>query len=57
MTAIEVPESGGALHGGAGITVGLRLRRRDTVEALGLLLGIFGVLLAIAVTLGAPPPG
>jgi hypothetical protein len=57
MAVVEVPEPGGALPGGTGIRVGLRLRRRDTVEAVGLLLGVLGVLLAVVVTLGATPPG
>jgi len=57
MAAMEVPEPRTAPPGGAGIPVGLRLRRRDTVEALGLLLGILGVLVAIALMLGVAPPG
>lgn len=57
MAVMEVPEPGGALSGGTGIEVRLRLRRRDTVEAIGLLLGILVVLLVIAMTLGVTPPG
>ncbi len=62
MAVMEVPEPGGVppggmLPGGARIPGGLPLRRRDTVEAVGLLLGILAVLLAVAVTLGAAPPG
>jgi hypothetical protein len=57
MAVMEVPESGGAPPVGATVAVALRLRRRDTVEAVGLLLGILAVLLAVAVTLGAAPPG
>jgi len=57
MAVIEVPESGGVPPGGATAAVRLRLRRRDTVEVVGLLLGILAVLLVVAVTLGAAPPG
>lgn len=37
------------------IPVGRRVRRRDELEALGLLLGILGTLLVLAVTVGAAP--
>jgi len=50
------PELGGEQAGGSGILVGRRASRRDTFEALGLLLGILGVLLVVAMTAGAPPP-
>ena len=57
MAVMEVPEPRGVPPGGATTAVGLPLRRRDTVEAVGLLLGILAVLLAVAVTLGTAPPG
>jgi hypothetical protein len=57
MAVMELPESGGAPPVGATVAIALRLRRRDTIEAVGLLLGILAVLLAVAVTLGAAPPG
>ena len=37
------------------IPVGRRVRRRDELEALGLLLGILGTLLVLAVTIGVAP--
>jgi len=39
-----------------GIVVGRRASRRDRLEALGLLLGILGVLLIVAATVGRTPP-
>jgi hypothetical protein len=44
------------LPGGSGIVVGHRASRRDGLGALGLLLGILGVLLVVAMTVGAAPP-
>ena len=41
---------------GSGILVGRRASRRDKFEALGLLLGILGVLLVVAMTVGAASP-
>jgi hypothetical protein len=56
VTTVEAPEPAGELAGGAGILVGRRARRRDRFEALGLLLGILGVLLVVAATVGVAPP-
>jgi hypothetical protein len=56
MTTIEAPELGRELGGGTGTLVGRGARRRDRFEALGLLLGILGILLVVAVTVGAAPP-
>lgn len=50
------PELGRELAGGSGILVGRRASRRDRFEALCLLLGILGVLLVVAMTVGAAPP-
>lgn len=55
MASIEAGEPGGELADGAGIPIGRRAHRRNEYEMLGLLLGIFGVLLVLAVTLGAAP--
>lgn len=55
MTTTPAREPGGELGGGAGILVGRRARRRDEFEALGLLLGILGILLVLAVTVGVAP--
>ncbi len=55
MASIEVGEPGGELADGAGIPIGRRAHGRNEYEMLGLLLGIFGVLLVLAVTLGAAP--
>jgi len=49
-------ELGTGLAGGSGVLVGRRASRRDRFEALGLLLGILGVLLVVAMTVGAAPP-
>jgi hypothetical protein len=56
MTTIEAPGLSRERAGGAGILPGRGARRRDRFEALGLLLGILGVLLVVAVTVGAAPP-
>jgi len=56
MATVRAREPARELAGGAGILVGRRARRRDRFEALGLLLGILGVLLFVAVTVGAAPP-
>jgi hypothetical protein len=56
MTATEAPETGGRRAGSTGIMVEQQARRQGDREALGLLLGILGVLLVLAVTVGAAPP-
>jgi hypothetical protein len=50
------PELGREVAGGPGILVGRRTSRRDRFEALGLLLGILGILIVVAMTVGAAPP-
>jgi hypothetical protein len=56
MTATEAPETGRQRAGGPGNLVERQARRRGDIEALGLLLGILGVLLVLALTVGASPP-
>ena len=56
MTTIESPELSRDLASGSGILVGRRASRRDKFEALGLLLGILGILVVVAITVGAAPP-
>jgi hypothetical protein len=55
MTIAEAPEVSTYLAGHAGPGLARRVGRRDQVEAVGLLLGILGVLLVVVVTLGATP--
>jgi hypothetical protein len=50
------PELGIEPAGGSGILVGRRASRRDRFEALCFLLGILGVLVVVAMTVGAAPP-
>ena len=50
------PELSRDLASGSGILVGRQASRRDRFEALGLLVGILGVLLVVAMTVGAAPP-
>jgi hypothetical protein len=56
MTTIESPELSRDLASGSGILVGRQASGRDRFEALGLLVGILGVLLVVAMTVGAGPP-
>ena len=56
MVTVGAPEPARGLAGGAGILVARRARQRDRFEALGLLLGILGVLVFVALTVGAVPP-
>jgi hypothetical protein len=49
-------ELDGELAGSLGILSGRRVSLRDRLEAFGLLLGILGVLLVVAMTVGAAPP-
>ena len=50
------PELSRDLASGSGILVGRQASRRDRFEALGLLLGIIGILVVVAITVGAAPP-
>jgi hypothetical protein len=54
MTIAEAPEAR-YVAGSAAPTPVQRVGRRDQVEAVGLLMGILGVLLVVVVTLGATP--
>lgn len=56
MTAIQAPETGRPRAGGPGTMVERQVLRRGDYEAVGLLLGILGVLLILAVVIGAAPP-
>jgi hypothetical protein len=53
LPTIEAPRSHGPAVGATESRVGRPGRRRDEFEAVGLLLGIFGVLLILVVTVGA----
>lgn len=55
MTTIERSALGDERAGDAGLPAGRRAGRRDSYEAVGLLLGILGVLIAVVVTVGAGP--
>jgi uncharacterized membrane protein len=55
MATVKAGERDEALAGEAKIPVAWRTRRRDEVEALGLLVGILVVLLALAVTSAGAP--
>ena len=56
MTTFATSQPGGEPVGIGGIAVVRRSSRRDTVEALGLLLGVLGILLGLALTVGATLP-
>ncbi len=56
MTSMQTPGLLGGRDGDAVTPVGQRARRREEFEALGLLLGVLGVLLVLALTLGLAPP-
>jgi len=56
MTATQAHETGTRRDGGPATWIEQLARRRGDIEALGLLFGILGVLLVLAVTVGAPPP-
>ncbi len=53
LTGIATRERDGHPESGTGTQAGLRVRRRDDYELLGLLVGILLILLVLAVTLGA----
>lgn len=55
VTTIERSALGDGRAGDAGVPVGRRAGRRDSYEAVGLLLGVLGVLIAVVVTVGAGP--
>ncbi len=55
MTTAEAPEASSYLTGRVATASARHGGRRDQVEAVGLLLGILGVLLVVVVTLGATP--
>jgi hypothetical protein len=50
------PELGQDPAGGPGTLVARRASRRDRLEALGLLLGILGMLLIVSIAVGSVPP-
>ncbi len=56
MTTFATPELTGELGVVAEIRVVLRPDRRDTLEALGLILGMLGILLSVVLTVGAAFP-
>ncbi len=56
MTTFAVSQHSGEPGGTAGDAVIGRPSRRDTIEALGLLLGMLGILLVLALTVGATLP-
>ncbi len=56
MTTFAAPQHGGEPGGIAGDAVVPEPGRRDKIEALGLLLGMLGILLGLALTVGATFP-
>lgn len=56
MTATDAIETGRQRAASTGTMVEQQARRQGDREALGLLLGILGVLLILAVVIGAAPP-
>ncbi len=56
MTAPAPPEHVGEQPGGAGRPVGLKASRRGDLEALAFLVGLFGTLLVLVVTIGSASP-
>ena len=55
MAIGEPPEVSRYLSARAALVPAPRVARRDQAEAVGLLLGILGILLVVVVTLGATP--
>lgn len=55
MTVIDVPRPGSETADVVGVLAGRRVGRRDRFEAVGLLVGILGVLVVVAMTVGAGP--
>lgn len=56
MTTFATRDDAGEHDGAAAILIPGPSTRRNRLEALGLLLGVLGVLLGLALTVGAPPP-
>jgi len=56
MTTFATREHGREPGGITGMAVMRRSSRRDTLEALGLLLGVLVILLGLALTVGATLP-
>jgi hypothetical protein len=56
MTTFAAPRNAGELGGVAATAVLRPSTPRDRVEALGLLLGVLGVLLGLVLTVGATLP-
>ncbi len=56
MTAIAPPERDGRQPGGADDAAAGGARRRGGLEALAFLVGLFGILLALVVTIGQASP-
>ncbi len=56
MTTIEVRPHREGWPAIEDIPAERRVRRRDELEAVGFLLGILGILLVLAVTVGTAPP-
>jgi hypothetical protein len=55
MTVIDAPRPDREAADGVGPLAGRRVGRRDRFEAVGLLVGILGILVVVAVTVGAGP--
>jgi hypothetical protein len=55
LTVIDAQRPGTESAEAVGVLAGRRVGRRDRFEAVGLLLGILGVLVVVAVTVGAGP--
>ncbi len=56
MTAIAPPERGGDRPGAVGRPTGLKVSRRDELEAVAFLVGLLGILLVVVVTIGSASP-
>ena len=54
MTTVEAPDPTRQLADDVGILVGRAARQRDRFEVVGLLLGLLGVLVVVAATIGTP---
>ncbi len=57
MVTVEATTLNGERSRRAGTFIGGRAGRRDSLEAIGLLLGILFVLLVVVVTMGVAPVG
>ena len=56
MAATATPERGGQQPVDAGRPAGLRRSRRGDLEALAFLIGLFGTILVVVVTIGSTTP-